>query len=123
MTSNKQGLVGTLNAKVVEFETGNYNNLENKPSINGVELVGDKSLKDLGIEFDVDVDIPTKISELENDSGYITSIPEEYVTDEELNNKGYITSIPEDYAKKEYVDEKIGDIETILSTLATVSEE
>ena len=35
-------------------------------------------------------DIPTKLSELENDSNFLTSIPSEYVTDTELNNKGYI---------------------------------
>jgi hypothetical protein len=37
------------------------------------------------------VDIPTKTSQLENDSGFITSIPSEYVTDTELNAKGYLT--------------------------------
>ena len=36
-------------------------------------------------------DIPTKTSELTNDSGYITSIPEEYVTETELDEKGYLT--------------------------------
>lgn len=36
-------------------------------------------------------EIPTKTSELTNDSGFITSIPTEYVTDAELNNKGYLT--------------------------------
>lgn len=35
--------------------------------------------------------IPTKISQLINDSGFIISIPEEYVTMEELNAKGYLT--------------------------------
>lgn len=32
-------------------------------------------------------DIPTKTSELTNDSGFLTSIPEEYVTETELNNE------------------------------------
>ena len=36
-------------------------------------------------------DIPTKVSELTNDSGYLTVIPEEYVTDTELESKGYLT--------------------------------
>ena len=45
--------------------TTDYALLENKPQINGVELLGNKSLTDLGI------DIPTKTSELENDSGFI----------------------------------------------------
>ena len=37
-------------------------------------------------------DIPTNISDLTNDSGFITSIPEEYITETELENKGYLTS-------------------------------
>lgn len=57
--------------------THNYEELANKPSINNVTLVGDKSLSDLGV--------PTKTSELTNDSGFISSIPSEYVTDSELN--------------------------------------
>ena len=36
-------------------------------------------------------DIPTKTSELTNDSGFLTSIPEEYVTETELASKGYAT--------------------------------
>lgn len=47
--------------------TGDYEELENKPSINGVELVGNKTLAQLGIV------IPTLISELTNDTGYVTN--------------------------------------------------
>ena len=36
--------------------------------------------------------IPTKTSQLENDSGYITNIPDEYITETELNAKGYATT-------------------------------
>ena len=36
-------------------------------------------------------DIPTKTSQLTNDSNFLTSIPSEYVTDTELNAKGYLT--------------------------------
>ena len=43
--------------------------------------------------------IPTKVSELENDNGYLTEIPSEYITEEELNAK--------DLPTKEYVDEAI----------------
>ena len=47
-------------------------------------------------------DIPTKVSQLTNDSGFLTSVPSEYVTDSELNAKGYLTQHQslEDYAKK-----------------------
>lgn len=36
-------------------------------------------------------DIPTKVSELENDEGFLTNVPEEYVTEEEMTAKGYLT--------------------------------
>ena len=66
-------------------ETSDYSSLSNKPQINGVELSGNKTTTDLKIN------IPTKTSELTNDSGFITSIPDEYVTDSELTAKEYIT--------------------------------
>lgn len=58
--------------QTVEFIRGgsgtpNYDTLTNKPSINGVTLLGDKSTAELGL--------PTKTSDLVNDSGYITSAP------------------------------------------------
>lgn len=58
--------------------TSNYQDLENKPSINDIELVGNKTLDELGIQ---------------KKGEYLTSIPEEYVTESELNEKGYVTSI------------------------------
>ena len=36
--------------------------------------------------------IPTKVSDLTNDSNFISSIPAEYVTESELTAKGYLTS-------------------------------
>lgn len=38
-----------------------------------------------------DTIIPTKTSELTNDSGFLTSIPEEYITETKLNEKDYLT--------------------------------
>ena len=44
------------------------------------------------IQADIlDLSVPTKTSQLTNDSGFIASIPEEYVTESELNAKGYLT--------------------------------
>ena len=61
--------------------TTDYELLENKPQINGVELLGNKSLTDLGI------DIPAKTSELENDSGFIDDTAfENYYTKSEVDN-------------------------------------
>lgn len=53
-------------------------------------------------------EIPTKISELENDKGYLTTIPSEYVTEQELENKGYLTEHQDlsDYAKKNELFDK-----------------
>ena len=73
--------------------------------------------------------VPSKVSELENDSNYLSSIPEEYVTDTELNAKGYLTShqdlssyalkteIPtvpslDGYATTEYVNNAIANVPT-----------
>ena len=44
--------------------------------------------------------VPTKVSELTNDKNYISSIPSEYVTETELKAKGYLTSVPSTYALK-----------------------
>ena len=40
-------------------------------------------------------ELPTKISQLTNDSGFLTGVPSEYVTETELNAKGYLTSYTE----------------------------
>ena len=70
--------------------TTDYELLENKPQINGIELLGNKSLSELGI------DIPTKTSELENDSGFIDD-----------------TALENYYTKTE-VDDIVGNIEALL---------
>ena len=53
--------------------------------------------------------VPTKISELTNDSNFLTAIPEEYVTETELTSKGYLTEHQSlaNYATIEYVDSKL----------------
>ena len=39
----------------------------------------------------LDKSVPTKTSQLTNDSGFLTEIPSEYVTDTELSGKGYMS--------------------------------
>ena len=77
--SNKSVLDGITSTRVTHWDTaynhsqshhfsGDYNDLTNKPTI------------------------PTKTSQLTNDSGYITNIPDEYITETELTAKGYATT-------------------------------
>lgn len=88
------------------------------PSING--LASEQYVNDQVAA----IKVPDKVSELENDAGYLTDIPDEYITESELateltkiehptvnldgyatedwvNDQGFIKEIPEDYAKTE----------------------
>ena len=111
---------GTLNS-TTSGGTTDYTALSNKPQINSVELSGNKSLDDLGIqakgEYALKSElankadtsaIPTKVSQLQNDSNFLTSVPAEYVTETELNEKGFLTedSLSETYATKVELAEK-----------------
>ena len=58
-------------------------------NVNGIKVC-DQTARD---------NIPTRTSQLENDSGYITNIPNEYITETELNAKGYTT--------EQYVDDAV----------------
>ena len=67
--NNLMYIEGKLNAEVQSGGGGttDYDDLSNKPQINGVSLSGNKTTSQLGIN------IPTKTSDLTNDSGYITN--------------------------------------------------
>ena len=143
-------------ADKTELFSKDYNDLINKPNIpsldgyatenyvkneianaqlggenNKIDLSGYATKDDLNGKANTE-DIPTKVSQLENDSNYLTNIPSEYITETELNAKGYLTNIPEEYitetelnnkgyltehqdisgyATKEYVDEAISNID------------
>ena len=111
---------GTLSS-TTSGGTTDYTALSNKPQINSVELSGNKSLDDLGIqakgEYALKSElankadtsaIPTKVSQLQNDSNFLTSVPAEYVTETELNEKGFITEseLNETYATKTELADK-----------------
>ena len=86
--------LSTDNATVETTSTGStetmfdYNNVLNKPSINDVVLIGNKTSADLGLQ-------PA--------GNYITEIPEEYIIESELEAK--------DYATKTYVLEQLNNTE------------
>ena len=65
---------GVISASVSEG-TMDYSALSNKPKINNIELSGNKTLSDLGIQAA---------------GNYLTSVPSEYVTESELNSKNYL---------------------------------
>lgn len=52
------------------------------------------------------IDIPTKVGQLQNDKGYITEIPAEYITEQELNDRHYLTSIPDEYITEQELDDR-----------------
>ena len=76
-------------------------------------------------DYALKTDIPTNVSDFTNDAGYITGIPDEYVTDAELESKGYLTEhqdlsayalkteIPsiEDLATEKYVNDAVAAVD------------
>lgn len=95
--------------------TSDYSTLTNKPQIGGVELTGNKSLTDLGIQpaGTYLTEIPAEyVTETElNGKGYLTAVPAEYVTETELNGKGYITSAAlEGYAQSSDIPTATSDL-------------
>lgn len=81
ITLDQEGNILTINSTGGgSGGTSNYTNLTNKPKINNVELKGNKSLNDLGIQpagnYALESEIPTKTSDLTNDSGFITGYTE-----------------------------------------------
>lgn len=85
--SEEKSTVETTSAGTTETMF-DYNDTLNKPSINNVALVGNKTLDELGIQ-------PA--------GNYITEIPTEYITEEELEAK--------DYATEAFVIEQINNAE------------
>lgn len=61
-----------LKEDIPEIPDPDYNDLTNKPSIGGVTVEGDKTLEQYGVQ---------------PKGNYLTEVPEEYVTDDELDTK------------------------------------
>lgn len=104
MITNKEPLEGVLNVGEVIHTGGgtdNYEELTNKPLINNVGLIGNKSLEDLGIQpegdYALESDIPTELSELTADSTH------RVVTDTQIttwNNKSDFSGSYNDLTNK-----------------------
>lgn len=86
-----------------------YNDLDNKPSINGVVLEGNKTADELGIDIDT-TNFYTKgqaDGRFQLKGNYLTSIPAEYITETELNRK--------DFATNSDINDEIGKLDSALS--------
>lgn len=90
----------------------NISNLAEKTTVNDndVLLVEDASstnkVTKANLLKEVNAKIPTKVSQLTNDSGYLKSVPAEYITETELNDKGYLTKHQDISGKVDKVDGK-----------------
>ena len=89
-------------------KSGSYNDLADKPIIPSLD------------GYAKTTEIPSKVSQLENDSNYLSSIPEEYVTDTELNAKGYLTEHQDISGKVDKVEGKSLISDTEIERLASV---
>lgn len=83
-----------------------------------IDAIPEPDLSDYALK----TDIPTNVSDFTNDAGYITRIPDEYITEAELESKGYLTDhqdlsayalkteIPsiEGLATEKYVNDAVG---------------
>lgn len=80
------------------------------------------AISDKADKSDIPV-IPTKVSSFENDIGYLTEVPSEYITENELDNKGYLTSVPNEYITEEELNNKgyttTSDVENAVKDKAT----
>lgn len=88
---SEEKLTEEVRTKLNETTVTNYNQLSNKPSINGISLEGNKTLDDLGIQ---------------PKGTYLTSIPDTYVQTDDLS----------DYAKTTDVNNSLGTITENLET-------
>ena len=119
--------VANISGLATVAKSGSYNDLNNKPSLSGyatkTDLAGKANTNHVHSNYATRTDladkanighthsnyalttdiptVPTRLGELTNDKGYITSadIPSSYVTETELNSYNYIT---ENYAKSRY---------------------
>lgn len=100
ITSNKALIDSITTSKIsVEDIINNLTtNVANKP-LSAAQGVALKALIDA-------IKVPTKVSELTNDSKFLTSVPSEYITETELNSKNYLTSIPSEYVTETELNNK-----------------
>lgn len=118
-------LIGVLSAPDIIYEA-NYNLLFNRPKINGVELEGDKSWSDLGLDLSPYAKIEDVYSKDESDGKFAlkSEIPDDFYSKAETDEliSEVEEKIPTDFYTKAETDEKIGAVEmTAVQALNTGS--
>lgn len=122
-----------INGLSIVATSGSYNDLTNKPTIPTVDV--DKNYVDTQLTTKANIEdipnldgyalkseiptVPTKTSELANDSGFITTIPTEYVTENELNAKGYLTEHQDISMKADKTELHTHDNKTVLDGITS----
>ena len=116
-------------AKKSEIPTDYVKNGELDTKVDEAGYVKTDALTTTLTSYAKKVELPTKLSELTNDSGYITTYTEtdpvwtsekvNYYTKDEINGKNYLTEHQSltDYATKTYVTEQIGSINSVLENI------
>lgn len=94
-TSNKVDKEAGKGLSTNDYTTAEKNKLggiANNAQVNVLENIKVNGTTQAITSKEVNISVPTKTSQLTNDSGFLTSVPSDYVTDTELNGKGYQTS-------------------------------
>lgn len=106
--------VSNLTTRVSNVETNKVDKVSGKSLIADTEITrlasvtnyDDTEIKNQINSKADETSIPTKTSQLTNDSGYLKSVPSEYVTETELNAKGYAT---ESFVTNKIVESGVDD--------------
>ena len=121
-------LTASLSVGVIYSGDGSGLTAEQEEQLNKIPMIEqsvEEITNDLNTKANIS-DIPTNTSELNNDSGFLTSIPSEYVTEQEMNEA--IANISSGgnvdlsgYATKDELNTKanISDIPTAIETYVT----
>jgi len=88
-----------------------YNNLDNKPSINGITLQDNKTTEDLGIVIPT---VPTNVSAFNNDAGYLTQHQDISGKLDTSKVKTTTSTTSGDVYDVSYINTMLGDIESLL---------
>lgn len=101
-----------LSVKIAALEAGTYDDTELRTAIaniqNDISSLNSSVIKTIKVngatvsasENIVNINIPTSVAELSDAENYLTSVPDEYITESELSQKGYALA-SDTYSKSE----------------------